>query len=592
MKSVRLFNLSCSLICVLTGSLLAQNRDNTARRDPQPQVRYPLSSDSLPQANVPKGRLEGPFLFRSSVIADTVRKYWVYVPSQYEAAKPACVLVFQDGARAINPNGVLRVDQVLENLIAKQQIPVTIGIFITPGQRGATFPEEIGTGNPDNRDREYDVLDDTYARFIVDEMLPEVGKKYNLTTDPAGRAIGGSSSGAICAFTVAWHRPDQFRNVVSMIGSYTNIHGGHVYPDLVRKADRKPIRIFLQDGEQDLRSPNDLDRDWYLQNKKMVAALTDKGYDMAHVFGSGGHSDDHGGAMLPLMLRWIWRDYPGVESTQVDLVAEASTIVPEKIDLFPGFNATAQIDPSGAYHWERQFGGQRIQSKLSVTLKDGKLSGVVEVQRGDQSPVSTELINPVLIGNKMMADASSQFRDREFITTYQGIVSATGIEGWQLTEFGGQPRDTKWSAVRVSLGELLKPTNQRDSWVFELAGDGQGEMKVEGDAVVFSTTKLSSDNWHVQAYQADLDLQEGATYVLTFQAKSPSRSSIGISAMLNQEDWHEIGLQEELEVDAEYGDYSRTFIARNVIPGKSRLGFVLGLKLGTVLIKNMSLIKK
>jgi enterochelin esterase-like enzyme len=270
---------------------------------------YPLGSDSLPQEGVPKGKLEGPFLFKSKIIPNTVRKYWVYVPAQYTPEKPACVLVFQDGQRAVNPQGVLRVPTVMDNLIHKKEMPVTIGIFITPGQRGDTYPENLGMRNPNNRSVEYDSLGDTYARFLVEEMLPEIGKSYNLTKDPEGRAIGGASSGAICAFTVAWERPDEFRKVISLIGSFTDIRGGHVYPDLVRKADKKPIRIFLQDGVNDLRNPRNPKRDWHLQNQAMVAALQEKGYDMKYVFGEGGHSDNHGGAILPDILRWLWRDY-------------------------------------------------------------------------------------------------------------------------------------------------------------------------------------------------------------------------------------------------------------------------------------------
>ena len=269
-----------------------------------------LGTDSMPHEGVPKGKLEGPILFKSKALPNTVRKYWVYVPEQYRADKPACVLVFQDGARAINPKGALRVPAVMDNLIHKKEMPVTIGLFITPGQRGEEFPESIGTGNPNNRGVEYDSLGDVYARFLVDELLPEVGKTYNLTKDPEGRAIGGASSGAICAFTVAWERPDEFRKVVSLIGSFTNLRGGHVYPDLVRKAEKKPIRVFIQDGENDNRNARDPKRDWYLQNQAMVAALQEKGYDLKYVFGEGKHSDDHGGAILPDILRWIWRDFP------------------------------------------------------------------------------------------------------------------------------------------------------------------------------------------------------------------------------------------------------------------------------------------
>jgi len=289
---------------------------------------YKLGPDSLPQPGVPVGKLEGPLWFRSQIFTNTVRQYWIYVPAQYTPEQPANVLVFQDGQRAIRTNGALRVPQVLENLIAKKEIPVTIGIFITPGQRGENYPE-TGTGNPNNRAAEYDSLTDHYARFLCEEMLPEVGQKYRLTKDPARRAIGGTSSGAICAFTVAWQRPDEFRNVISMIGSYTSIAyrparegqpmvpGGDLYPTLIRKNPIKPITIFLQDGS------NDLDNDhghWFLANQQMLAALEYANtkadrvnapgprYRVKHVWGEGRHSDDHGGAILPDILRWLWSE--------------------------------------------------------------------------------------------------------------------------------------------------------------------------------------------------------------------------------------------------------------------------------------------
>jgi hypothetical protein len=146
-------------------------------------------------------------------------------------------------------------------------------------------------------------------------LLPALKKDYNLSDNPEDRGIGGASSGAICAFTVAWHRPDQFRKVLSTIGSFTNIRGGHAYPDLVRAADRKPIRVFLQDGMNDNRGKRrdggyDPQWDWYAQNRKMVEALTSKGYDLNYTFGIGTHSNRQGGAILPEMLRWLWRDYP------------------------------------------------------------------------------------------------------------------------------------------------------------------------------------------------------------------------------------------------------------------------------------------
>src|SRR4051812_12142248 len=155
-------------------------KPETATPAKPPAPKYATHPDSLPQDGVPKGKLEGPFIFKSQVFSNTVRKYWIYVPAQYTAEKAACVLVFQDGQRATRTNGVLRVPQVMENLIAKKEMPVTIGIFITPGSRGEEYAEVSG-GNPNNRSLEYDSLGDRYARFIIDEMLPEVGKKYNLT---------------------------------------------------------------------------------------------------------------------------------------------------------------------------------------------------------------------------------------------------------------------------------------------------------------------------------------------------------------------------------------------------------------------------
>lgn len=327
-RFLRAMGLALVVAVAAVASTAARQTTPTVGRQPGD---YPLGPDSKPQPGVPKGRLEGPFLFRSRIIANTVRQYWVYVPAQYTGAEPANVLVFQDGNRATNPTGPLQVPQVLENLIAKKDIPVTIGIFITPGQRGDVYPDTIGTGNPNNRAAEYDALSDAYARFLIEEMLPEVGKTYNLSPDPARRAIGGTSSGAICAFTVAWHRPDQFRNVISFIGSYTSIGyrpardgepmvpGGDLYPTLIRKTPIKPIKVFLQDGSNDL---NNVHGNWFLANQQMLSALEFANsqadtasrpgprYVVNHVWGDGAHSDAHGGAILPDVLRWIWNDLP------------------------------------------------------------------------------------------------------------------------------------------------------------------------------------------------------------------------------------------------------------------------------------------
>ncbi len=265
---------------------------------------YKLGPYSMPQEGVPRGMVTKlPPHTNSTVFPGTTRDWWIYVPKQYDTAKPACVMVFQDGGGYVSTNGQFRVPVVFDNLIANGAMPVTIGIFLNPG---VFAPETDGAKPRSNRSFEYDSLGDQYSRFIIDEILPEVSKKYNLTKDPEGRAIGGISSGAICAWTVAWERPDQFRKVLSHVGSFTNIRGGHNYPALIRKTEAKPIRVFLQDGANDL---DNLFGNWPLANQEMSAALKFMKYDSRFEFGTEGHNGKHGGAILPESLRWLWRDY-------------------------------------------------------------------------------------------------------------------------------------------------------------------------------------------------------------------------------------------------------------------------------------------
>ena len=296
--------------------------------EPRKPGEYPPAADSLPQPGVPKGKLIGPLEFRSKIIEGTVRRYWIYVPAKYDAKSPPNLLVFQDGQRAINPQGPLNIPVVLDNLIAKGDIPQTLGIFITPGNTGTEhYPDNLGTGNPNHRAPEYDAVNDAYARFLTEEMLPEVAKSYKFTDDPKKRAIGGTSSGAICAWTVAWNKPEAFGNVISMIGSYTSIgyhpatadhpaiYGGDTYPGLIRKSPIRPVRIFLQDGTADL---NNEHGNWHLANEQMLSALQwananadakktpGARYDVRFEWGDGAHSDVHGGWLLPGILRWMF----------------------------------------------------------------------------------------------------------------------------------------------------------------------------------------------------------------------------------------------------------------------------------------------
>ncbi|MDA7865048.1 alpha/beta hydrolase-fold protein [bacterium] len=267
---------------------------------------YPLTADSRPQPGVPKGTVTQHRWERSQVYPGTVRDYWIYVPAQYDAAKPACLMVFQDGGGYVNEKGHSRVPTVFDNLIHKKEMPITIGVFVNPG----TIPAvRSGAKARSNRSFEYDSLGGRYSKFLIDEFLPAVTKDFNLVDDAQGRGVVGISSGGICAFTAAWERPDYFSKVISYIGSFTNIRGGHVYPALIRKTESKPIRVFLQEGENDL---DNLHGHWPLANRQMAAALKFAKYDYRFEMGDGRHSGQHGGALLPEMLRWLWRDYPSM----------------------------------------------------------------------------------------------------------------------------------------------------------------------------------------------------------------------------------------------------------------------------------------
>jgi enterochelin esterase-like enzyme len=268
---------------------------------------YKLGPDSMRKEGVPQGKVTEHVWKDSHVFPGTIRRYWTYIPAQYDGSQPAAVMVFQDGHTYVDEKGQFRATIVMDNLIHEGAMPVTIGIFIDPGHKKAELPPKPGWNpRPENRSFEYDTLSGDYARFLVDEILPAVGKEYKLTDDPNLRGICGISSGGICAFTVAWERPDVFRKVLSHVGSFTNIRGGHVYPALIRKTDPKPLRVYLQDGSGDLDNSHG---NWPLANQQMAAALKFAKYDHEFVYGTGAHSGIHGGAILPDSLRWLWRNW-------------------------------------------------------------------------------------------------------------------------------------------------------------------------------------------------------------------------------------------------------------------------------------------
>ena len=313
-------------VCTTVMSARSQSQEP---QPPNPDAHYQLGPDSFPREGVAKGEVRGPFTVPSQAYPGTQHTYWVYVPAQYDPAVPASLMIFNDGQAFKNMEGDLRAPNVLDNLIDRREIPVMLSVFINPGrtpEQPEPTPQEWGDRTT-NRPTEYNTLDDKYARVIVDELMPVLYKEYNISKDPERHGIGGASSGAIAAFTVAWERPNEFRKVLSMIGSFTNLRGGHAYADIVRKTEKKPIRIFLQDGRNDNRGIGrdgnyDDKRDWFFQNVRLMQALRDKDYDLNYQWGIGRHSQKHGGSIFPDMMRWLWRDHPA--STDVKDMVERS----------------------------------------------------------------------------------------------------------------------------------------------------------------------------------------------------------------------------------------------------------------------------
>ena len=265
------------------------------------QDEYPVPPEGAVKDSVPQGKIEGPFEFRSSIFAGTVREYWVYVPAQYDPAKPPCLMIVQDGLGMAQN---WRLPTILDNMIHAGEVPVQLGIFVGHG----SVPASHENAQPRfNRSFEYDGLGDRYARFLIDELLPEVAKTWKFSNNPDDRCLAGASSGGICAFNAAWERPDAFRRVISAIGTFVSLRGADAFPGLVRKTENKPLRIFLQDGsgDQDIYAGS-----WWHANQAMLSALQYSGYDVNHVWGEGGHNGKHSAAIMPDALRWIWGGYP------------------------------------------------------------------------------------------------------------------------------------------------------------------------------------------------------------------------------------------------------------------------------------------
>jgi gluconolactonase len=335
-----------------------------------PTIATPLLADDVPKGEVTKYTFD-----RSEVFPGTVRDYWVYVPKQYDPAKPACVHVNQDGIQFNAP-------AVFDELIHKGEMPVVIGVFVMHGRVKAQSDKAIDRFN---RSYEYDGLGDNYARFLLEELLPEVEKKtatdgrpIRLSRDGNDRAIAGSSSGAIAAFTAAWERPDAFRRVFSAVGTYVGLRGGNDYPTLVRKTEPKPIRIFLQDGSGDL---NIYAGDWWMANQEMERALTFAGYEVAHVWGEGGHNGKHATEIFPDAVRWLWKDWPSPVKAGAGSQQMRDILVPGEDWELVGEGYTFTEGPASNAKGEVFFNDVRNSKTYKIGL-DGKVSPFLTESKG------------------------------------------------------------------------------------------------------------------------------------------------------------------------------------------------------------------
>ena len=356
---------------------------------------YKLGADSQFNPDVPKGKVTK-HTWESKIYDNTWREYYVYVPAQYDPEEPAALMVFQDGHNYVKEDGSFRVPIVFDNLIAKGEMPVTIALFVNPGHRKSLSPHDQPWAS-ENRPREYDEVTDLYATFLIEEMIPEIEKDYNLTNDPKQRAICGISSGGICAFTAAWFRPDYFQKVLSHIGSFTDIRGGYVYPNLIRKSSKRDIKVFLQDGSGDL---DNVFGNWWLANQQMAAALKYKGYDYKFVGGTEGHNGTHGGAIFPESLKWLWADNEPVASIVYDFdkLPSEQLETRERKQLFEG---TSRDLAYVEMHTSTVPGGQMPHpshkhgdTEELIIIKEGKIKVTIDGKSKVMGPGSVAMAMP------------------------------------------------------------------------------------------------------------------------------------------------------------------------------------------------------
>ncbi len=460
---------------LMSSTFSAQNQP--ANTEPQP------GPDSQVQPGTPTGEvIKGEFA-ESRIYPGTWREYWVYIPKQLDRSKPAPVMVFQDGLQYNAP-------VVFDNLINRKEIPPIVGVFVMHGRVKAPSSDALDRMN---RSVEYDSVSGDYAAFLLDEMLPFVAKAHglNLSTDPNDRAIAGNSSGAIAAFAAAWQRPDAFHRVFSAIGTYVGLRGGNELPVLIRKTEPKPIRVFLQDGRNDL---NNYTGSWFIANQDMLSALEFAGYDVRHEWGDGEHNSRHATAIFPDVVRWLWRDYPAPIKANPEGKSRQDvfqTLIPgEEWQLVtdkPVHGAGVASNANGEVFFE-----DTDENRLYTVARDGSVTPFAS----HTSPVRALTFGP---DGQLYASAPRSGEISAYDPSGKARIAARGVSAidlamnvkgdlyftdgagrvWLLPK-GGKSRVVE-KDIKAPVGVLLSPdqtllyvsdNDAQLSWAFEIQPDG------------------------------------------------------------------------------------------------------------------------
>jgi sugar lactone lactonase YvrE len=424
----------------------------------------PLTEDSKPHPGVPHGEMLQGTVADSAIYPATENAFQVYIPAQYDPAKPACVLVHLDGIGENDP-------VVLDNLISKGEVPVIIEVGISSG---TVWKAKGGSAYRWNRSYEFDSTNANFPRFVLDELLPRVetlkthdGKPIRLSHAANDRAATGGSTGGIGSFTLAWQRPDAFSRVYSVIGTFVSMRGGNDYPALIRKTEPKPLRIFLEDGSTDAWNP--LFGSWFDANLNVESALSFSGYDVQHAWGIHGHDGRPGAVILPDVLRWLWRGWPApVEAGQsANDMLQAILLPGHGWERVPGAYGSARAlasDPQGrvAFNDRARHGIDRIGN-----------DGEVSVLASDSPDVGGQAYGP---NGTLYATVPSQNQVIAFDAQGKSWKVTDGIRGGRIlaTQSGDWVvAETSLHADETSMLWLIRPDGSRsvlDSRLHDVTG--------------------------------------------------------------------------------------------------------------------------